>query len=109
MLSFNVGSKQAFELALADISQATIQGKNEVVLEMHVDDTSGEHEVGTCSPDTCRPCLSALSVELPWTSILYNLCMSAPSVDITAWRLGRNNLFLKVATACVDLFSDLMF
>lgn len=45
MLSFNVGSKQAFELALADISQATIQGKNEVVLEMHVDDTSGEHEV----------------------------------------------------------------
>ncbi|GAQ83368.1 FACT complex subunit [Klebsormidium nitens] len=62
MLSFNVGSKQAFELALSDISQATIQGKNEVVLEMHVDDTSGEHEKDT---------LIEMSFHIPPTNTTY--------------------------------------
>ncbi|XP_059069864.1 FACT complex subunit SSRP1 isoform X2 [Cryptomeria japonica] len=45
MLTFLVGSRQAFELSLADVSQTQLQGKNEVVLEFHVDDTTGANEV----------------------------------------------------------------
>lgn len=45
MLTFLVGSKQAFEVSLADVSQTQLQGKNEVVLEFHVDDTTGANEV----------------------------------------------------------------
>ncbi|RWR73504.1 Structure-specific recognition protein [Cinnamomum micranthum f. kanehirae] len=44
MLTFMVGSKQAFEVSLADVSQTQSQGKNEVVLEFHVDDTTGANE-----------------------------------------------------------------
>ncbi|XP_077217969.1 high mobility group [Tasmannia lanceolata] len=44
MLTFLVGSKQAFEVSLADVSQTQLQGKNEVVLEFHVDDTTGANE-----------------------------------------------------------------
>lgn len=44
MLSFNVGSKQAFEVSLADVSQTQLQGKNDVILEFHVDDTTGANE-----------------------------------------------------------------
>ena len=46
MLSFLVGSKQAFEVSLADVSQTQLQGKNDVILEFHVDDTTGANEVG---------------------------------------------------------------
>ncbi|KAG6741711.1 hypothetical protein POTOM_054989 [Populus tomentosa] len=42
MLTFLVGSKQAFEVSLADVSQ--MQGKNDVILEFHVDDTTGANE-----------------------------------------------------------------
>lgn len=45
MLSFIVGGKQAFELSLADVSQTQMQGKNDVLLEFHVDDTTGANEV----------------------------------------------------------------
>lgn len=45
MLSFLVGSKQAFEVSLADVSQTQLQGKNDVMLEFHVDDTTGANEV----------------------------------------------------------------
>jgi structure-specific recognition protein 1 len=45
MLSFVVGGKQAFELSLADVSQTQMQGKNDVLLEFHVDDTTGANEV----------------------------------------------------------------
>lgn len=45
MLTFMVGSKQAFEVSLADVSQTQLQGKNEVTLEFHVDDTTGANEV----------------------------------------------------------------
>ncbi|KAI3905513.1 hypothetical protein MKX01_038403 [Papaver californicum] len=38
LLTFNVGSKQAFEVSLADVSQTQMQGKNDVVLAFHVDD-----------------------------------------------------------------------
>ena len=31
MLSFNVGSKEAFEVSLADVSQTQLQGKTDVV------------------------------------------------------------------------------
>ncbi|CAI9264609.1 unnamed protein product [Lactuca saligna] len=44
MLSFLVGSKQAFEVSLADVSQTQLQGKNDVILEFHVDDTTGANE-----------------------------------------------------------------
>lgn len=47
MLAFMVGSKQAFEVSLADVSQTQLQGKNEVTLEFHVDDTTGANEVFT--------------------------------------------------------------
>ncbi|GJY44603.1 FACT complex subunit SSRP1 [Tanacetum coccineum] len=44
MLSFLVGQKQAFEVSLADVSQTQLQGKNDVILEFHVDDTTGANE-----------------------------------------------------------------
>ncbi|BAF16734.1 fACT complex subunit SSRP1-B [Oryza sativa Japonica Group] len=44
MLSFNVGSKEAFEVSLADVAQTQMQGKTDVVLEFHVDDTTGGNE-----------------------------------------------------------------
>ncbi|KAJ4707499.1 FACT complex subunit SSRP1 [Melia azedarach] len=44
MLSFMVGQKQAFEVSLADVSQTQLQGKNDVILEFHVDDTTGANE-----------------------------------------------------------------
>ncbi|ERN03798.1 FACT complex subunit SSRP1 [Amborella trichopoda] len=44
MLTFLVGSKQAFEVSLADVSQTQLQGKNDVSLEFHVDDTTGANE-----------------------------------------------------------------
>ncbi|KAL6956712.1 FACT complex subunit ssrp1 [Sarracenia purpurea var. burkii] len=44
MLTFLVGSKQAFEVSLADVSQTQLQGKNDVILELHVDDTTGANE-----------------------------------------------------------------
>ncbi|KAG7559130.1 High mobility group box domain superfamily [Arabidopsis thaliana x Arabidopsis arenosa] len=43
-LTFLVGSKQAFEVSLADVSQTQIQGKDDVTLEFHVDDTAGANE-----------------------------------------------------------------
>ncbi|CAN7080261.1 unnamed protein product [Brassica oleracea var. botrytis] len=39
-LTFLVGGKQAF----ADVSQTQLQGKNDVLLEFHVDDTAGANE-----------------------------------------------------------------
>lgn len=44
MLTFLVGSKQAFEISLADVAQTQLQGKNDVYLEFHVDDTRSAHE-----------------------------------------------------------------
>ncbi|KAI3985786.1 hypothetical protein MKX01_026572 [Papaver californicum] len=44
MLTFVVGSKHCFEVSLADVSQTQMQGKNDVVLEFHVDDTTGANE-----------------------------------------------------------------
>ncbi|KAI3974171.1 hypothetical protein MKX01_033422 [Papaver californicum] len=44
MLTFVVGSKHCFEVSLADVSQTQMQGKNDVGLEFHVDDTTGANE-----------------------------------------------------------------
>ncbi|KAL0431696.1 UNVERIFIED_CONTAM: FACT complex subunit SSRP1 [Sesamum radiatum] len=44
-LTFLVGAKQAFEISLADVAQTQLQGKNDVMLEFHVDDTTGANEV----------------------------------------------------------------
>ncbi|KAG6396023.1 hypothetical protein SASPL_142161 [Salvia splendens] len=43
-LTFLVGNKQAFEISLADVAQTQLQGKNDVMLEFHVDDTTGANE-----------------------------------------------------------------
>lgn len=56
MLAFLVGSKQAFEVSLADVSQTQLQGKNDVILEFHVDDTTGANEV-------CAVYLMLISIE----------------------------------------------
>ncbi|KAG9449128.1 hypothetical protein H6P81_009093 [Aristolochia fimbriata] len=44
LLTFLVGSKHAFEVSLADVAQTQLQGKNDVSLEFHVDDTRGANE-----------------------------------------------------------------
>ncbi|KAM7267672.1 hypothetical protein ACFE04_009838 [Oxalis oulophora] len=44
MMTFSVGQKQAFEVSLADVAQTQLQGKNDVILEFHVDDTAGANE-----------------------------------------------------------------
>lgn len=44
VLAFVVDSKQAFEVSLADVAQTQLQGKNDVMLEFHVDDTTGANE-----------------------------------------------------------------
>lgn len=44
MLTFLVDNKQAFEVSLADVAQTQMQGKNDVLLEFHVDDTTGANE-----------------------------------------------------------------
>ncbi|XP_057863516.1 FACT complex subunit SSRP1 isoform X3 [Cryptomeria japonica] len=62
MLTFLVGSRQAFELSLADVSQTQLQGKNEVVLEFHVDDTTGANEKDT---------LMELSFHIPNTNTTF--------------------------------------
>nr|CAB3460427.1 unnamed protein product [Digitaria exilis] len=43
-LCFNVGEKEAFEVSLADVSQAQLQGKTDIVLEFQVDGTNGSNE-----------------------------------------------------------------
>ena len=40
-----VGSKQAFEVCVADVAQTQLQGKKDVYMEFHVDDTTGANEV----------------------------------------------------------------
>lgn len=62
MLSFVVGGKQAFELSLADVSQTQMQGKNDVLLEFHVDDTAGANE---------KDCLMEMSFHIPNTNTNY--------------------------------------
>ncbi|KAH1072925.1 hypothetical protein J1N35_025253 [Gossypium stocksii] len=56
MLTFVTGSKQAFEVSLADESQTQLQGKNNVILEFHVDDTTRANEcllLLDCRVDKC--------------------------------------------------------
>jgi structure-specific recognition protein 1 len=45
MLTFMVGSKQAFQVSLPDVAQTQMQRKTDVLLEFHVDDTTGANEV----------------------------------------------------------------
>ena len=45
MLCFNVDSKEAFQVSLADVSQSQMQGKTDVILDFHVNDTTGNNEV----------------------------------------------------------------
>ncbi|GJM94803.1 hypothetical protein PR202_ga11482 [Eleusine coracana subsp. coracana] len=66
MLCFNVGSQEAFEVSLADVSQTQMQGKTDVVLEFHLDDTTGANEV--CSLPDCKDSLMDLSFHVPTTN-----------------------------------------
>ena len=43
-LAFTVGGKHAFDVSISDVLQMQMQGKNEVMLEFHVDDTTGASE-----------------------------------------------------------------
>ena len=43
-LAFTVGGKHAFDVSISDVLQTQMQGKNEVMLEFHVDDTTGASE-----------------------------------------------------------------
>lgn len=45
MVAFLVGSKQSFEISLADVAQTQLQRKNDVMMDFHVDDTTGANEV----------------------------------------------------------------
>ena len=40
-----MGGRQAFEIAIADLSAAETSGKSDVLLKFHVDDTTGAAEV----------------------------------------------------------------
>lgn len=73
MLSFLVGSKQAFEVSLADVSQAQLQGRNDVVLEFHVDDTTGANE---------KDSLIELSFHIPNTNTTFTGDESRPPAQI---------------------------
>ncbi|CAA2984340.1 FACT complex subunit SSRP1 [Olea europaea subsp. europaea] len=44
MVAFLVGSKQSFEISLADVAQTQLQRKNDVMMDFHVDDTTGANE-----------------------------------------------------------------
>jgi structure-specific recognition protein 1 len=61
-LAFTVGGKHAFDVSISDVSQTQMQGKNEVMLEFHVDDTTGASEKDT---------LMELSFHVPTTNTMY--------------------------------------
>ncbi|CAL4902629.1 unnamed protein product [Urochloa decumbens] len=61
-LCFNVGEKEAFEVSLADVSQAQMQGKTDVVLQFHVDDTTAANE---------KDSLMDLSFHVPTSNIQF--------------------------------------
>ncbi|CAM6091136.1 unnamed protein product [Calypogeia fissa] len=73
MLSFVVGGKQAFEVSIADVSQTQMMGKNDVVLEFHVDDTTGANEKDT---------LMELSFHVPSTNATYIGDEERPSAQV---------------------------
>ncbi|CAM6096643.1 unnamed protein product [Calypogeia fissa] len=73
MLSFVVGGKQAFEVSIADVSQTKMMGKNDVVLEFHVDDTTGANEKDT---------LMELSFHVPSTNAAYIGDEERPSAQV---------------------------
>ncbi|KAL5722623.1 hypothetical protein ACHQM5_006124 [Ranunculus cassubicifolius] len=62
VLSFLVGSKHAFDLCLADVSQAQLQGKEDVAFEFHADDTIGADE---------KDSLIELSFHIPTSNTQY--------------------------------------
>ncbi|XP_006655061.1 FACT complex subunit SSRP1-B [Oryza brachyantha] len=73
MLSFNVGPKEAFEVSLADVAQTQMQGKTDVVLEFHVDDTTGAHE---------KDSLMDLSFHVPTSNTQFPGDENRPSAQI---------------------------
>ncbi|XP_066363409.1 FACT complex subunit SSRP1-B isoform X2 [Miscanthus floridulus] len=73
MLCFNVGSKEAFEVSLADVAQTQMQGKTDVVLEFHKDSlmdlsfhvpTSNTQFIGDEHRTSAQMLWQAISVEI---------------------------------------------
>ncbi|CAN1791274.1 FACT complex subunit SSRP1, partial [Linum perenne] len=73
MLTFLVGSKQAFEVSLSDVAQTSMQGKNDVVLEFHVDDTTGANE---------KDSLMELSFHIPSSNTQYSGDENRPPAQV---------------------------
>ncbi|XP_039117381.1 FACT complex subunit SSRP1 [Dioscorea cayenensis subsp. rotundata] len=73
MLTFNVGSKQAFEVSLADVAVTQLQGKNDVYMEFHVDDTTGANE---------KDSLVDLSFHIPNSNIQFAGDESRPPAQV---------------------------
>uniref|UniRef100_A0A0C9RIY2 FACT complex subunit SSRP1 n=1 Tax=Wollemia nobilis TaxID=56998 RepID=A0A0C9RIY2_9CONI len=73
MLSFIVGMQQAFEVSLADVSQTQLQGRNDVALEFHVDDTTGANE---------KDSLIELSFHIPNTNTSFTGDEARPPAQI---------------------------
>eukprot|EP00270_Netrium_digitus_P014912 TRINITY_DN5150_c0_g1_i6.p1 TRINITY_DN5150_c0_g1~~TRINITY_DN5150_c0_g1_i6.p1 ORF type:complete len:701 (+),score=261.43 TRINITY_DN5150_c0_g1_i6:184-2286(+) len=73
MLGFIVGGKQAFELSIADVCNTQLQGKNDVMLEFHVDDTAGANEKDT---------LMEMSFHIPNTNTTYIGDDEKPSAQV---------------------------
>ncbi|PIA62533.1 hypothetical protein AQUCO_00200505v1 [Aquilegia coerulea] len=73
MLTFLVGSKQAFEVSLADVSQTQVQGKNDVMLTFHMDDTATANE---------KDSLMEISFYVPNTNTQYVGDETRPSAQV---------------------------
>lgn len=82
MLTFMVGSKQAFEVALPDVAQTQMQGKTDVLLEFHVDDTTGANEVcSSCSGSSHIFSIFMQAIYCLWY-VIYLLIMYISSIIV---------------------------
>ncbi|KAL1538664.1 FACT complex subunit ssrp1 [Salvia divinorum] len=72
-LTFLVGNKQAFEISLADVAQTQLQGKTDVMLEFHVDDTTGANE---------KDSLMEISFHIPNSNIQFIGDENRPSAQV---------------------------
>ncbi|KAJ4789328.1 FACT complex subunit SSRP1 [Rhynchospora pubera] len=80
MLTFMVGNKQAFEVSLADVSQTQLQGKTDVYLEFHVDDTTGANE---------KDSLMDLSFHIPTTNTQFVGDENRPPAEVLLDRVKK--------------------
>eukprot|EP00850_Spirogloea_muscicola_P016441 SM000133S26807 [mRNA] locus=s133:237050:240727:+ [translate_table: standard] len=79
MLSFNQAAKQAFEVPVADVSGTQMQGKSDVLLEFHVDDTAGAIE---------KDVLMEMTFHVPSNNTRYVGSEATPSAQVFHDRLA---------------------